>query len=330
MGELSQDAARPSYADLPSMPGTTVPCAWSAYGEGDQLGALNLVTEEVSRDALSEARTGQSFALQLPLDVPGPPLFGRQAYVHHVTSDEHSVDDRLDSFFPQSSSQWDALGHALHPVGGLYGGHSVNDVVERGALGIDNVAARGVVTRGVLLDVPRHVVAQGGTWNPASRIQIDATLLKDTAAWANVRLQTGDVLCVRTGWVGHYKAFDQQQRQEFAQESLKLNFQCPGLAPADGIAELVWESGVVAIATDNPGVEPFIPPLLPDNSGVDSDALCHTRLTVALGVMLGEMWDLDPLAEACAADGRYTFLLTSAPLYVPGGIGSPPNAIAIR
>jgi hypothetical protein len=48
------------------------------------------------------------------------------------------------------------------------------------------------------------------------------------------------------------------------------------------------------------------------------------------GMPIGEMWNLEGLAEDCAADGRYDFFLTSAPLNIPGGIGSPPNALAIK
>ena len=44
---------------------------------------------------------------------------------------------------------------------------------------------------------------------------------------------------------------------------------------------------------------------------------------------IGELWDLKALSEHCAKVGRYTFLLTSSPLNVPGSIGSPPNALAI-
>ena len=42
------------------------------------------------------------------------------------------------------------------------------------------------------------------------------------------------------------------------------------------------------------------------------------------------MWNLEELAEDCARDGRYAFFLTSAPLNIPGGVGSPPNALAIK
>ena len=56
----------------------------------------------------------------------------------------------------------------------------------------------------------------------------------------------------------------------------------------------------------------------------------HQVVIPNLGLILGEMWDLDGLAEACAADGRYDFLLTAAPLPITGAVGSPVNPIAVR
>ena len=55
----------------------------------------------------------------------------------------------------------------------------------------------------------------------------------------------------------------------------------------------------------------------------------HFYFLPALGIPLGEMFNLSPLAEACAADNRYTFLFTSAPLNLLHGVASPPNALAI-
>ncbi len=56
----------------------------------------------------------------------------------------------------------------------------------------------------------------------------------------------------------------------------------------------------------------------------------HTSLLPLLGLPIGELWDLDALAADCAADGRATFLLTSAPVRLPRGVASPPNALAIK
>ena len=60
------------------------------------------------------------------------------------------------------------------------------------------------------------------------------------------------------------------------------------------------------------------------------ESLLHTRLLALLGIPLGEFFDLDALAEDCAADGVYEYLFTSKPLGIPGGVGSPPNAMAIK
>ena len=49
-----------------------------------------------------------------------------------------------------------------------------------------------------------------------------------------------------------------------------------------------------------------------------------------IGLFIGEMWDLDALAAACALDGRYEFLLTAGPLPVTGAVGAPVNPIALR
>ena len=56
----------------------------------------------------------------------------------------------------------------------------------------------------------------------------------------------------------------------------------------------------------------------------------HTLLLPMLGLPLGEMWNLEGLAADCAADGRYECMFTSAPLNLPHGVASPPNALAIK
>ena len=82
------------------------------------------------------------------------------------------------------------------------------------------------------------------------------------------------------------------------------------------------------MAVDNPGVEPFGPAMMDGSSGIN-DSL-HTRVLAMLGIPLGEFFDFDALAGDCEGDGRWEFLFTSAPLTIPGGVGSPPNALAIK
>jgi hypothetical protein len=58
--------------------------------------------------------------------------------------------------------------------------------------------------------------------------------------------------------------------------------------------------------------------------------MMHRPLIALLGMIIGELWKLDELAEDCAADGVYEFLLTAKPLNLKGGVGSPPNALAVK
>jgi len=55
-----------------------------------------------------------------------------------------------------------------------------------------------------------------------------------------------------------------------------------------------------------------------------------SRLIAQFGLALGELWWLADLAADCAQDGRYEAFFAAAPLNVPGGIGSPANALAIK
>jgi hypothetical protein len=59
------------------------------------------------------------------------------------------------------------------------------------------------------------------------------------------------------------------------------------------------------------------------------DGWAHQRLLALLGLAIGELWDLDQLAVTCRELGRYSFFLTSSPLNLPEGAGSPANAYAI-
>ena len=49
-----------------------------------------------------------------------------------------------------------------------------------------------------------------------------------------------------------------------------------------------------------------------------------------MGLMLGEMWDLEALSRDCAADGVYEFQLVAPPIRVSGAVGSPINPLALK
>jgi len=307
---------RPAYRDLPD---------GSAWDELDpRLGSLELLTPERVAAAARLVRTGTRFALDLPLDEPSPPFFSREPYRHDVFSlgAGYVFDDKLDNFFPQSSTQWDGFGHFGHPTKGFFGGRVATEV-EAKTLGVDAWAESGIAGRGVLLDVARHAGIGGDT-----SFAIGPDLLAATASAHGVELRAGDVLCVRVGWLAWYRTLDAGRREEVAAGSRDYafeRFRTPGLAPGPAIAEYLWDHGVAAIAVDNPGVEPFGPDVIRD----PGDSV-HARVLALLGIPLGEFFDFDALADHCVGDGVYEFLFTSKPLGIPGGLGSPPNALAMK
>ena len=99
-----------------------------------------------------------------------------------------------------------------------------------------------------------------------------------------------------------------------------------GSAPGLSFSTAPWlhRSEIAGIATDTWGFE------VRPNEFDGAFQPLHQIAIPNLGLFLGEMWDPDGLAEACAADGRYDFLLTAAPLPITGAVGSPVNPIALR
>jgi hypothetical protein len=314
---------RPPYRALPVAPGAPPRSAWGLYGTDDEIGALNLLTDGHVAAAATLVRTGQRFRLDLPLDEPSPPFFSRRAFRHEVFHLYDTIlDDRLDGFFPQGSTQWDALAHCGHPAHGFYNGRSA-EAVRGGALGIDGIARRGIATRGILADVARFRAGRGTPIDPESSYAIGAAELHDTLAAQRIGLRPGDVLCVRTGWLGWYLERPATERVHLAARSREHTLAVPGLAGGDDMAELLWDGGVVMLAADTPMVDAY--PI----AGGFEDTL-HVAVMALLGIPLGEFFALDELAVDCARDGTYEFFFTSAPLRLRGGIGSPPNALAIK
>jgi kynurenine formamidase len=316
----------PSYAQLPVRDGAPAGSAWGLFGDDDQLGCLNLLTPERVVAAAKLVRKGAVFPLNLRIDEPNPPLFGRGAPRVHLEEIGGGVarDDYLDNFWPQASSQWDSLRHILHPRDGFYNGVKPEEVVAGGGkLGIENMAQRGIAGRGVLLDVARHLEEVGRPLDYTSSAVIRKDVLSDCANEQGVSVETGDILMIRTGWLRWYlnEATAEQKKKMAGDAMTQLRF--PGIGPDEDMAAYLWDLHISAVAADNPALEAWPP-------GPESGGFLHFRLIPLLGINIGEFWYLENLAADCASDGVYEFMLTSAPLNVPGGVGSPPNALAIK
>jgi kynurenine formamidase len=320
----------PRFAELQRPDESGLPLAWGVWGAEDQLGTLNQITPATVKAATAQIKRGERFNLDLPLHVPyaicSPGGHRRRTAPAHTILDiapgsiagMQGRDDKLDSFWPQGSSQWDGLTHIGDPRHGFYNGVQGAQITgqEGTRNGIENMARFGIAGRAVLADLPRYFAKIGRKW-PVNGGQVASA--KDLAACLahqGAAVQPGDVVLVRTGWLADYLAAPLAQRDE-----ILATRTFSGLSGAEELWEWIWEQRIAALASDNPTVEVW-----PLQEGRPSLHLAIARL----GLTLGELFDLEGLAVDCARDGRYACFFTSSPLYLRGGVGSPPNAIAIK
>ena len=316
----------PDYDHLPVKEGPPAGSSWGLWGEDDVLGCLNLLSPERVVRAAGLVRTGRVFAMNLELELPDPPLFGRAAPKHEVLAGAGSQDDML-TFNTQSSSQWDGFRH-VRSHHGFYNG------VDNEVHGIHHWARRGIAGRAVLADVGRWRESIGrpiaaDDADPIEPDDIDATL-----GHQGVAVETGDILLVRTGWLSWYR-----ERDEATRAAMAGGFRAPGIRPGRAMARYLWNLHIAGIGADNPSVEVWPPGALSTKEDRDAaranpdngmEIFLHLALLPLLGLPLGELWDLDALASDCASDGVYECLFTSAPLNVQNGVASPPNALCIK
>lgn len=296
---------------------------WGDHGAEDEKGALNHITPQHRVDAARLVERGAVFSLAVPIKNGTGPMginpVGRFNPLHHMTATGDvegtlqmgATADFTDDVLvmgPHTTTHWDALCHVYYGDK-LYNGFAAAEVDATGARrdGIDKVHDQ-FVARGVLLDMARfkgvEVLESGYAVTPG---ELDAC-----AAQHGVEVRPGDILLVRTGAMSlvdgdDWSAFHAKPR--------------PGLHYS--VAEWLRDRRVAAVAADNNGVEP--PSTL---DGVRNPL--HMLALRDLGVHLGEFWDLEELAEDCAQDGRYEFMLVAQPLRIHGGVGSPVNPLAIK
>lgn len=313
----------PSFDELPVVEGAPPQSAWWLFGKDDQVGLFNLQTPERVVEAARLVTKGAVFPLNWELELPDPPLYNRGALRHTILGAGMGRDDVYDNFFPQASSQWDSLVHVGHPPSNsFYNGVQEAEITGRPGTrgGIEHWARRGLAGRGVLLDIPRHWAATGRIFDAGTDSRITVEDLEVCREAQGVEIRTGDVLLVRTGWQEWYLQQDVATRRSIANVA---NLRAPGLLAGEPMARYIWDLHVCAVASDCPALEAWPP-------SAATGGFLHHYLIGLFGLAIGELWYLDGLAADCAADGRYEFLFTSAPLNKLGGIGSPPNALALK
>lgn len=304
---------------------------WGRWGKEDQLGTLNFVTPERVAEAAKYIRSGKRISLALPMDGTGPQVAGgfggRFNPIHLMFRDggDISMGTIVDEFYGgrdrhlrgtddliimalQSSTQWDALAHIFFD-GTMYNGFTPDHVTSKGAtVGAISQASDKMAGRGVLLDIAR--VKGVDALEPG--YAITSADLEEAEKAHGVTVGSGDFLMIRTGQVGERKG--------------NWGDYAGGSAPGLGLesVEFIHSREVAAIAVDTWGAE-----VLP-NQTPDVFQPLHCIFIVGMGLWVGEIWDLEELADDCAADGQYDFFFAAPPMTFTRAVGSPVNPMAIK
>jgi len=292
---------------------------WGRWGDDDEIGTINLISDDVVKAAAGEVKTGKRFALGIPMDEHGPQVGaipGRDNPVREMImvdtpltgdpSDFTTSDDRV-TMGIQACTHWDGLAHVSYE-GKLYNGVPSSVITEAGAtrMGIQNIKT--LVSRGVLLDVARAK----GVDRLEGGYAITGADLDAAADLAKVQVRAGDVVLLRTGQMQLFLAGDREA------------YGVPCSGPSLQSVEWFHDHDVAAVATDNIVFEVY------PCEREDAMLPVHLLHLVDMGMTQGQNWNLEDLAADCADDGRSTFFLDASPLPFTNAVGSPVNPVAIK
>jgi kynurenine formamidase len=301
---------------------------WGRWGPDDVLGTVNFIDDAKRREAADLIRRGVSMSLSQSFDMDGPQNGWRRRTNPVHTMLDTGTDAALDKqgfphgiggaddvvFMPlQCSTQWDGLGH-IFDHGMAWNGRRAQDVVTSDGdlvTGIEHLASP-LVSRGVLLDVGR-VVGDNGELADGFAITEEHLAATMTNHGPTAAVGRGDIVLVRTGRLS-------RARRE------GWNGYAGGPAPGLSFTTAGWlhRTEIAAIATDTWGFE------VRPNEFAEAFQPLHQVAIPNMGLLIGEMWDLDELAADCAADSVYEFLLAAGPLKVTGAVGAPLNPLAVK
>lgn len=197
----------------------------------------------------------------------------------------------------------DALGHASCD-GRCYGDRDAQ-AIQRGGRGLrelDVTEVAPILCRGVLLDIAS--LKGVDVLPPAYGVTADDLVAAEQKQ--GVRVQAGDALLVRTGWIRYFDDVAKFRGEETG---------TPG--PDASAAQWMIERRVRVTGDETISYEVTRPH--------DESRSVHPALLVDAGIHILEVMDL----EALARDKVYEFLFVCLPLKFVGGTGSPVRPLAV-
>ena len=283
---------------------------WGRWGDKGSAGAMNLITAEKRVSAASLVKTGRTVSLSRPLPVT-PTAENPRPAQHYMTRMDRppgggaAMDFYGVFYHGTATTHIDALCHVWNEDG-MWDGRSPDETLTfQGAnYGTVDEWSDGILTRGVCLDVPKH---RGKPYVTQDE-PVHGWELEDIARSEGITLEPGDAVMVHSGREAY--ASDHGGVWGGGASRPGLHASCLPFVRDNDISILGWDMMDAA----------------PD--GYDLPWSVH-GVIFAYGVALLDNSLLQPLAEACAAENRYEFMLTINPLRVIGGTGSPVNPIAV-
>jgi kynurenine formamidase len=283
---------------------------WGRWGPDDELGALNLITPAKRKAAAALVTNGITVSLastaqtEATVDNPCPISWSMISAAPTGASDTVAYP----CIHGPGTTHIDGFAHRFFD-GKMWNGYPMDSFVtlEEGAKKNSILTMKdGIVTRGVLYDIPRLKGVQ--YLEPGTRVFVD-----DLEAWeakTGVRVGSGDAMLFRWGRWARQKTLGPF---DTGSEAAGLdNTVIPWLKERD-VALIGWET----------------PGYMPQPPGDLSRLALHDFALTMLGVHLLDRADFDALAEVAAAQNRWEFMLMIALLPIPNGTGSPVNPLAI-
>ncbi|NDZ81449.1 cyclase family protein [Streptomyces sp. SID10853] len=291
---------------------------WGRWGADDEIGTLNLITDQVVREAAAAVRTGRRVPLAIALEQDGVQtgmIPGRVNPLHAMVQINQELfgpgtvatSDDIVTMSLQTGTHWDALTHASHS-GKLYNGRPADSVTAHGGAEFSGIGTvRHLVSRGVLLDVAR---ARGVDRLDGGHA-VTPEDLEAAQELAGTEVRAGDIVLVRTGQIRLYLSGD---RNGYTYPSPGLSVRTP---------EWFHARDVAAVANDTVTFEIFPP------ESEDLWLPVHALHLVEMGMPQGQNWNLEELSTACAEADQYSFLLSATPEPFKGGTGAPVAPVAL-
>ncbi|GER23902.1 hypothetical protein NCCP1664_23970 [Zafaria cholistanensis] len=318
----------PDRRQLKQRPGALAGTSWELFGERWR-GTPSFADASSVLAAASAVRHGEVFGLDYAVDAFAPGMSkARKAPVHTIYANHPAHrDDFLDGFYLQGSSQVDGLRHRRADDVGFYGGVQ-DDQIHAGSedLGIQVWADDPIVTRGVLVDLAGYVESVGGHIDHAAGQPLPFDLIPAALQAQGTHVETGDLVMLHTGWSEWFLGLDGTAKRD--QQSTG---RATGMAQSEELVDWAWNNGLTMLAADNFAVE-CLPPVQDSpfrDSAPNDRGMMHQEILAKLGLPLGELWRLGPLARRMRELHQWHALVVVKPLNIVGATGSPANATAI-